>query len=122
MMERRSAISQAASQHDMAKAASLYSALLRDDPEQVMSQTVQLDLANQLMADARYDTAAHAYELFLKTYRYYAQASHIQLILGLIYARYLARPERARELLTAVRDRLDPTEQQLADQALSEIA
>lgn len=121
IMERRAAVSDALSAQDPHVAAERYTALLRDHSGQVMPQRAQLDLANQLMADARYDTAAQAYELFLQTYRDYGQRAQIQLILGLIYARYLTHPERARELLLAARDQLAPSDQALADQALEEI-
>ncbi|MEM1108202.1 MAG: rhomboid family intramembrane serine protease [Planctomycetota bacterium] len=122
LMERRAEVSQAVSDQDLASAAERYVRLLKDYPGQVMPQGVQLDLANQLMAGGRYDSAAQAYELFLETYRDYGQQSQIQLILGLIYARYLKQAERARELLNAARPRLDAGEQALADQALAEIA
>jgi len=121
IMQARSAVSNAAAEHNLPAAAERYVALLRDHPRQVMPQTTQLDLANQLMADGRYDTAARAYELFLETYRDYSQKSQIQLILGLIYARYLRQPGRAAELLNLARPRLDASEQALADQALAEI-
>ena len=88
-------------------AASLYLDLLEIDPEQVMSQQAQLDLSNQLMSDSRYDSAAQAYELFLSTYRTYPQRAKIELILGLIYARYLNRGDRAAELLESALPRLD---------------
>ncbi|MBB6429844.1 rhomboid family intramembrane serine protease [Algisphaera agarilytica] len=122
LMQRRGEVSKAAADQDMALAAERYTALLENHPRQVMPQTTQLDLANQLMAEGRYDTAARAYELFLDTYRDYGQQSQIKLILGLIYARYLRQPDRARELLKAARSSLSSSEQALADQALSGIA
>ncbi|MEM6853858.1 MAG: rhomboid family intramembrane serine protease [Planctomycetota bacterium] len=122
VLELRGAVSQAMADHDLPAAAERYVALLEDHPRQVMPQTTQLDLANQLMADGRYDTAARAYELFLETYRDYGQQAQIKLILGLIYARYLRQPERAQELLKAARPKLEPGDQALADQALGEIA
>ncbi len=90
-----------------AGAAKLYLQLLAVDPNQVMAQQPQLDLANQLMSDGRYDAAARAYELFLSTYRTYPQRAKIELILGLIYARYLRQNDRAAELLEAAVPRLD---------------
>ncbi|MEM9420159.1 MAG: rhomboid family intramembrane serine protease [Planctomycetota bacterium] len=122
VMQRRGEVSKAAADQNITLAAERYMALLQDHPRQVMPQTTQLDLANQLMADGRYDTAAQAYELFLDTYRDYGQQSQIKLILGLIYARYLHQPDRARELLKAARPSLSSSEQTLADQALSDIA
>lgn len=121
LMQHRAAISQALERHELSRAATLYTNLLEEHPDQALAQQAQLDVANQLMADGRYDTAARAYELFLQTYRGYGQADDIRLILGLIYARYLRQAGRARELLTAVRERLDAEKRQLADSALEEL-
>jgi len=105
--------------HDLQRAAGLYQDLLRIDSRQVLSQQQQLDLANHLMSAGRHEVAAHAYELFLQTYPMYPHREQVQLILGLIYARYAPRPQRARELLTAALDRLNDTAQrQMAQSAL----
>ena len=85
--------------HDMVRAVQLYGRLRRTDPDQVLPTQGQLDLANQLMAQGNYQQAAEAYELFLKTYPTYQQSSQVQLMLGLVYTRYLNQPSRARELL-----------------------
>lgn len=121
LMRRRAAISRALADHRLPEAARLYSDLLRDDPKQVMAQQAQLDLANQLMSDGRYDTAAAAYELMLAAYPHYAQRHHVELILGLIYARYLDAPARARQLLTGALPHLGSDDESLARQVLSEI-
>ena len=104
------------------EAAGLYEKLLEQDSTQVLSQENQLDLANHLMQQGRYDVAARAYELFLKAYGSYAQHEQVELILGLLYARYLDQPERARALLAGARPRLNaPEERKLADQILEEL-
>lgn len=118
----RSSISTALANHDLATAAQVYRELLEQDAQQVMGQQQQLDLANQLMAEARYDMAATAYELFLKHYTGYAQTEQIQLILGLIYARYLQHPKRAQELLAAAAQRLHGSDRDLAKQVLAEVS
>ncbi|WP_432798153.1 rhomboid family intramembrane serine protease [Poriferisphaera sp. WC338] len=122
LVELRAQISAAISQHDMTRASRLYIQLMEMSSEQVMSQQHQLDIANQLMADARYDAAAQAYELFLKVYSGYADRHHVMLILGLIYARYLTQPERAKTLLEESKPRLRGSEQELAEQVLKEIS
>ena len=122
LLRRRSAISQALAQHDAPTAAQRYRELLADHPDQVLGQQQQLDLANQLMSDAHYADAARAYELFLQTYPTYPQREQVQLILGLLYARYLERAERARELLRAAAPRLTGSNRQLADQLLADSA
>ena len=86
-----------------------------------MNQQDQLDLANQIMAESEYHAAASAYELFLRTFENYAEKQQIQLILGLIYARYLDQHPRAIELLRAATPRLVGEDQILAQQVLQEI-
>lgn len=121
LMDRRAVISKAVSAHDLSAAANAYAELLKDHPEQVMTQQAQLDIANQLMADQRHGLAARAYELLLDRYRTYPDAAQVKLILGLIYARYLEQPQRARDLLNEAKPRLTGEEQQLADSVLSDL-
>lgn len=121
LMHDRHAIATALAQHDLPAAARQYRQLLARDPQQVMSEQAQLDLANQLMSESAYQDAAHAYDLFLQTYGNYSQKEHVQLILGLIYARYLHNPDRARELLNEAVKKLDPDDRQLAEQTLDEL-
>ncbi len=121
IMRARSAISAALSDHNLPKAAGLYVDLLNQHPEQVMGQQQQLDIANQLMSEGRYDDSASAYQLFLVTYKGYADRQQVQLILGLIFARYLDQRQRAKELLTEAIPRLQGDEMTLAKQVLNEI-
>ncbi|MEX0746044.1 MAG: rhomboid family intramembrane serine protease [Phycisphaeraceae bacterium] len=114
-------VSEALNAHDLPEAARLYRELLDLESHQVLNEQPQLDVANQLMAEGRYATAAAAYELFLKHYPGYSHREQIQLILGLIYARYLHQPDRARELLTAAAARLGGGDQELARQVLEEM-
>ncbi len=121
IMELRSQISRALGDQDLQRASEIYTELIDIDPTQVMNRQYQLDLANQLMSQHRYKTAAHAYELFLSTYGTYAQREQIELILGLIYARYLHQRQRASDLLSAAIPRLqDPTQKELARQTLEQ--
>ena len=121
LMERRAGISAAIAAHDLPSAARRYVELLEDHPDQVMGQPQQLDLANQLMSEGWYDKAAAAYELFLGTYKAYADRHQIQLILGLIHARYLDQPERAKALLAEAQPKLEGEEKDLAESALAEL-
>lgn len=121
IMEARAAISAAIAGHDLPKAARLYVDLIDKEPEQVMTLQHQLDIANQLMSDGRYDASARAYTLFLGAYRNYADRQQVQLILGLIFARYLDQRQRAKELLTEAVPRLHGEELTLAKQVLAEI-
>ncbi len=121
IMQARSAISAAIADHDLPKAARLYVDLIDKEPEQVMTLQHQLDIANQLMSDGRYDASARAYTLFLGAYKSYADRQQVQLILGLIFARYLDQRQRAKELLKEAVPRLQGEELTLAKQVLAEI-
>ncbi len=123
IMQLRAQIGKAVSTHNLEGAAEAYTQLLDLDAGQVMGQQQQLDLANQLMSQQRYSSAAQAYELFLNTYTAYSQREQVELILGLIYARYLNRRQRAKELLSAAINRLEgPDQKQLAQDVLQEIS
>lgn len=123
IMDLRAKINSEASAHNLDHAAEVYTQLLGLDAGQVMNQQQQLDIANQLMTQHRHAVAAQAYELFLNTYPGYAQREQVELILGLIYARYLHRWQRAKELLSAAITRLhDPAQKELAQQVLRQIA
>ncbi len=121
LMQARSAVSAAIAEHDLSKAAQLYVQLIDKEPEQVMSLQHQLDIANQLMADGRYDASARAYTLFLGAYKTYPDRHQVQLILGLIFTRYLDQRQRAKELLAEAVPRLHGDELTLAKQVLEEI-
>ena len=92
--------------HEMSRSVDLYLQLQHSGPDQVLPTQAQLDLANQLMARADYPNAAQAYELFLKAYPTYGQIAQVQLMLGLIYTRYLDRPSEAREHLAKALEQL----------------
>ncbi|MCC7147395.1 MAG: rhomboid family intramembrane serine protease [Phycisphaeraceae bacterium] len=118
----RSQIAQAAAAGNLAWAADLYGRLLELAPQAVLNQQQQLDVANQLMSAAHYPQAARAYELFLGCYSAYPQREQIELILGLIYARYLHNAPRARDLLTASLRRLSDSHQhRLAEETLAQL-
>ena len=119
----REQVTEALNQRRIDDAVAGYVQLLQHDEGAVLSESRQLDLANHLMVRQRYDLAAGAYEAFLKTYRQYHQPEQVQLILALIYVRYLNRAERARELLHSARPRLgDAGQKKLAEQMISELA
>jgi len=121
IMTLRSKISEAFDRHDLPAAAKGYAELLDRDAAQVLSQQQQLDVANQLMSEGRYDTAAAAYDRFMEHYTRYAEKYHIQLILGLILGRYLDQSDRARELLVAALPKLAGEDLQLAKSVLDEL-
>jgi membrane associated rhomboid family serine protease len=108
--------------HELGDAVQRYLELRTVDPAQVLPTQEQLDIANQLMAEARYPEAAAAYEDYLRVYSSGVQREQVMLILGLIYARYFPKPDRARELFTAVIPRLhNPQERDLAESELQKL-
>jgi tetratricopeptide (TPR) repeat protein len=118
----RAQISEALANHQVEQAARFYLELHAIDPQQVLSRQQQLDIANQLFADGVHGAAADAYEAFIKFYPKYEQIEQVQLMLGLLYARYLNRPDRAREHLNAALQRLsNPREIDLAKHELSQL-
>jgi membrane associated rhomboid family serine protease len=97
--ELRNQIGEVIYRQDHSKAAALYLQLREADPEQVLSRQAQLDVANQLASEQQYTHAAEAYEMFLRHYKNFEQIEQVELMLGLIYARYLDRYDRAKEYL-----------------------
>jgi len=122
LLEIRDAVMRALIEHQPDKALTEYARLIELDPEQVLPRDAQHDLANHAMRAGRHPLAAHAYERFLARYPRDAAAPESGLMLGLIYARYLRDPEKARAVLGDVVERLDdPARRQLARQTLDEL-
>jgi membrane associated rhomboid family serine protease len=116
----RAEISEALAHHKLNEATRKYLELQRLDPQQVLSRQAQLDVANQLYVDQNYHAAAAAYENFLRFYSKYESIEQIQLITGIIYARYLSNAAKAREHLEAALTRLhNPREIELARSTLA---
>lgn len=102
----RATVGEAIAHRRLADAATLYTQLLALDPNQAMARGTQLDIANELFSRGDHPHAAAAYEAFLKQYgRGGDSVEQVQLMLGLIYARYLPQPARAKELLTAAAEK-----------------
>ena len=110
----RNEIFQAAVASNLQTAADTYIRLLEIDGQHVMPQQQQLDIANKIMHIGKQQAAAQAYELFLKNYPQYPFLEQVQLMLGLIYARYLNQKDLARRHLQAALPKLDdPGQQQM---------
>jgi membrane associated rhomboid family serine protease len=80
---------------NLASAADKYLTLMQVDPLQLLPKQYLLDIANQLMASGKHAESASAYERFLVHYSNYEYKEQVELILGILYARYLANPELA---------------------------
>lgn len=119
----RASIAEAIAQRRLPDAMKIYLQLRAVDPNQVLSRQNQLDVANQLYESEVHAAAADAYELYIRNYPKAEQVDHVKLICGLLYSRYLNRPDRAKELLEEAVTRLsNPREQELARTEISRLS
>lgn len=81
------------------------------------------DLANHLFQTGRHTLALEAYERFLHAYPKDSHAPSVRLMVGLINARYLNDPVRAKQMLDGLDAKLgDDRERELARTLVSELA
>jgi len=102
----RNQIARLINQKNLPEAAKLYLELAESGAEDVLAQQHQLDVANQLMSMGRWEESAAAYEKFLSHYKSYEYAEQVQLMLGILYSRYLGAPAKAIGYLKAAREKL----------------
>jgi membrane associated rhomboid family serine protease len=124
----RAQIGRLIADHRLAEAAVLYRDLLAGAPAgegglAVLSEQAQLDVASQLFAQEAHADAARAAELFLCSYHSSPRADEVRLMLGVLYARHLDEPARARQLIEEAIPRLrQATQSRLAAELLAELA
>jgi membrane associated rhomboid family serine protease len=119
----RERIAAAIAGKNITEAAQAYAKLLESSPEQTLGRQNQLDVANQLMSLGLWEAAAQAYENFLSHYASYEYLSQVQLMLGLLYTRYIKKTDRAGQLLNAARPRLSqPGQIRMCDDLLKELS
>ena len=107
---------------NLSAAAGLYLELTQLDPEQVPPQQYLLDISNQLASDSKHAEAAQAYEKFLSFYKNYEYIEQVQLMLGLMYCRYLNEPQAAIEHLKAAEKKLtDPGQLKMCKDELAKL-
>jgi membrane associated rhomboid family serine protease len=107
----RSEISTRINQRNLPQAASLYLELTGLDPNQILPRQHLLDIANQLASEHRYAESAQVYEKFLAHYGTYEYVEQVELMLGIIYSRYLHRTEAAIKHLQAAEKHLSNPDQ-----------
>lgn len=118
----RSRISGAMNSRNASQAAALYLELLDIDPWQTLPRQLQLDIANQLMAEGQWQPSADAYQKFLAQYSDYEHAEQVYLMLGLLYSRYLNRPQEAAEYLSKAKNKLsDPNQKTMCRQEIDRL-
>ncbi len=120
----RSEVTGLMSSRDLPGAAVAYRELLGSSGVQgsLLSRRAQYDLANYLFRSGDHQTAATAYELFLKGYPTDGEIPVVHLMLGLINARYLNDPIRAKQEIHAAMGRLPEGDHKaLAKELLAEL-
>lgn len=99
---------------DMKSAAEKYIELMHVDSTQVLSRSPLLDISNQLMSMGRWQECAQAYEKFLTNYSSYQYSDQVELMLGVVYARYLKKNDLAAKYLERAKTRLkDPGQKKM---------
>ncbi len=99
-----------------------YGKLLEIDPDNVLPRQNQLDIANFLMSEGKWHLSAQSYELFLKHYPNYVYSEQVQLMLGILYARYLNNSQSAKKYLSQALDRLsDERQKNMCQQELDKL-
>jgi membrane associated rhomboid family serine protease len=122
IIELRAGISESLAHSNLPEAVKGFMEMRAIDPNQVLSRQTQLDLANYLYEQDLHAAAADAYEGYLRVYPKADQVTHVALILGLLYSRYLNRPDRAETYLKQVIERLhDGKEVELARAELAKL-
>ncbi|MCK4914305.1 MAG: rhomboid family intramembrane serine protease, partial [Planctomycetes bacterium] len=107
--ELRSQIADEIARRNVAQAAMLYNELIKIDSENVLPQQHMLDIANYFTSNNEPEKSANAYEQILTNYKNYEYIEQIQLMLGILYSRYLNKPQKAIEhLRKAVEKLTDP--------------
>jgi membrane associated rhomboid family serine protease len=102
----RDEISNLMAQHNFASAADIYQKLIGIDTEQLLPRQQLLDIANHLASENKHTQAAQAYEKFLAHYHNYEYVEQVELMLGLLYSRYLNQAAPAIRHLTAAAKKL----------------
>jgi membrane associated rhomboid family serine protease len=111
IMQLRENISTSVYRHDLQTAAQQYLNLMLLDNAQVLPRQHLLDIANQFASEGEYTNAASVYEKFLTHYANYEHIEQVELMLGIIYSRYLEKSDLAlNHLRTAEKKIIDPAQ------------
>lgn len=118
----RNTISSRILERNLAAAATLYLELIGLDSSQILPRQHLLDIANQLVSEGKHNEAAKAYESFLSAYGNYEYSEQIELMLGLLYSRYLDKPQDAIKHLDAAAGRLmDPAQSKMCREEIAKL-
>jgi hypothetical protein len=98
-------------QRDLPAAAKVYLELIELDNKHILPRQHLLDIANHLASDKKTAESARAYEQFLTHYSTYEYIEQVELMLGILYSRYLHQPEQAIKHLQAAAEKLSDSGQ-----------
>lgn len=109
-------------QRNLSVAAEVYLELIELDSEQILPRQYLLDIANQLASDSKHTESAQTYEKFLTHYSNYEYVEQVELMLGILYSRYLHKPELAIKHLQAAAQKLsDPGQVKMCNDELAKL-
>ncbi len=109
-------------QRNLPDAARVYLELMELDSKQVLPRQYLLDIANQLAGDNKPAESAKTYEQFLTHYGSYEYAEQVELMLGILYSRYLDKPDLAIKYLQAAAEKLsDPGQLKMCRDELAKL-
>ena len=118
----RNEISTLIDQRNLPTATEKYLDLIDIDEDQVPPQQYLLDIANQLASEDKHTESAQAYEKFLTKYATYEHAEQVQLMLGVLYSRYLNQSALAIKNLEAAAKKLtDPGQLKMCSDELKKL-
>ena len=118
----RNEIASRIAQRNLAAAAEAYLEIVELDSEQILPRQYLLDIANQLASENKHAESAQAYEKFLTHYSKYEYVEQVQLMLGILYSRYLHQTELAIKHLTAAAEKLsDPGQLKMCNDELDKL-
>lgn len=118
----RNDISSRITQRNLPAAAQLYLELMSLDSEQILPRQHLLDIANQLASEKKTAESARAYEQFITHYSNYEHIEQVELMLGILYSRYLHKPDLAiKHLQTAAKKLSDPEQLKMCQDELAQL-
>jgi membrane associated rhomboid family serine protease len=122
ILQLRNEITTRIHERNISSAVQIYLELMSLDSGQILPRQQLLDIANQLAGENRHTEAAKAYEHFLTHYSSYEYAEQVQLMLGLLYSRYLGHREDAiKHLQAAVQKLSDPGQIKMCQNELARL-
>lgn len=120
--ELRTNITRRITQKNLPAAADLYLEMMNIDNMQILPKQQMLDIANQLASESKHHEAAYAYEKFIKNHPDYQFIEQIQLMLGIIYSRYLKQTDLAIKHLEKAKEKLaDPDQYKMCKNELEKL-